>query len=545
MLLEAKSSDVQDAESVRRIAGDAVMMEYTLLKTFPRDIADAHLGGSLHADNLSSWTMEPNEIVHDVRFFFQNGVNPNRTDASRLSFSAPRSLDSALWTVSNVLASSAKETSEAQTLEYFNVFLAPFARGVDPQRIRDALQLFISNAKQLKNIALGLELQMPDFIADKPAIGFSAGPMGKYGEYGEESQLLASLILDVLIEQSQGKPLLNPKITVNMRPTTFADERARALMLKAHRLLLANGLVYFSSLMEKGEEQTVFSSLGCRFAADLNGDWETDTLRTGCGGSVAVNLPRVGYESERDESKFLQLLGERLEMAVRALEIKFLALKLHSGRLLPFLVQNVNGDEYFRLKNSSYLINLVGLDETLEWFYGKNYSDDKASGLVERLSERVLDSCQRERRRHVRLLPSLLPDKEASERLAQLDIDRYGFGKVKHSGTRERPFYSTVKMLGLQMDQASQRPEPVRPGLSRLLGGGGLAMIELGEVERGPEELMAMTEQMTGSKSRGFFAYSRKLTYCANCKKTWVGVQHKCPSCGSTGTLTLYDDYHA
>jgi ribonucleoside-triphosphate reductase len=544
MLLEAKSPNVQDAESVRKIAGDAVMMEYTLLKTFPRDIADAHLGGLLHVDNLSSWTMQPNEIVHDIRFFFQNGVNLQGTGVSQLSFPAPKSLDSALWVVFNVLISSAKETAEAQTLAHFNVFLAPFAKGVDPQRIRDTLQLFISNANHLKNIALGLELRTPNFIADKPAIGSSTGPIGKYGDYEEESQLLASLILDVLIEHSQSRPLLNPKITVNIGPVTLADERARALMLKAHRLVLANGSVYFSGLREKGEEQTVFSSLGCRFAADLNGDWETDTLRVGCGGSVAVNLPRIGYESERDESKFVQLLRERLEMAVRALEIKFLALRQHSGRLLPFLMQNVNGDEYFRLNNSSYLINLVGLDETLEWFYGKGYSDDKASRLVESVSQCSMDSSQKARRRHVRMLPSLLPDMEASERLAQLDIDRYGFGKVRHSGTRERPFYSTVKMLRLQMDQASQRPEPVKLGLSRLLVGGGLTIIELGEVERRPDELTSMTEQTAESKSVGLFAYSRKLTYCANCKKTWIGRQHKCPSCGSTGTLTLYDDYY-
>jgi anaerobic ribonucleoside-triphosphate reductase len=384
---------------------------------------------------------------------------------------------------------------------------------------------------------------VPDFVADKPAIGPSAEPVGKYGDYLEESQLLASLILDVLVEQSKSRPLLNPKITVSIRPLTLADERAKSLMLKTHSLVLANGPVYFSNMMEKGEEQTVFSSLGCRFAADLNGDWETDTLRIGCGGSVALNLPRVGYESERDESKFAQFLGERLEMAVRALEIKFLALKQHSG-LLPFLVQTANGDEYFRLKNCSYVINLVGLDETLEWFYGKNYSDDKASSLVEKVSERVSDSSQRARRRHVRLLPSLLPNTEASERLAQLDIDRYGFGKVKHSGTRERPFYSTVKILKLKMNQASQGLEPVKPGLIRLLDGGGLTMIELGEVEPGPDELSSMTEQMARTKSRRLFAYSRKLTYCANCKKTWNGIQHKCPSCGSTSTLTLYDDYY-
>ena len=540
MLLEAKRPDVRDAESVRKTAGDAAMMEYTLLKTFPRDIADAHLGGLLHVDNLSSWTMEPDDIVHDIRFFFENGVNLEKIDASWLSFPAPRGLDSALWALFNVLISSAKETAEGQTLEYFNVFLAPFVKGVDPQKIKEGLQLFISNTNQLKGIALGLELCVPDFVADRPAVGPSAGPVGKYADYAEESQLLASLVLDVLIEQSQSKPLLNPKIIVSIRPMTLADERAKAMTLKAHRLVLANGPVYFSSTMEKGEEQTVFSSLGCRFATDLNGDWETDTLRTGCGGSVAVNLPRIAYESDREESKFAQLLKDRLEMAVRALEIKSLALRQHSGRLLPFLVQNVNGDEYFRLKNCSYLINLVGLDETLEWFYGKN-SNDKAPSFLEKLSQCALDSIQKTHRRNIRLLPSLLPNKEASQRLAQLDIDRYGFGKVKHSGARERPYYSTLKILKSKMSQASLQAES---SLVRLLDGGGLSMIELEEVERGPDELMSITEQIARSKSTRLFAYSRKLTYCANCKRTWVGIQHKCPSCASTSMLTLYDDYY-
>lgn len=544
MLLEAKSPAPQDAESIRGVAGDTVLMEYVLLKTFPRDIADAHLGGLLHVDNLSSWIMKQNEIVHDIRFFFKNGIDLGRINPLEPSLSAPGSLDSALCTVLNVLERSARETSEGQTLEYFNVLLAPYAKGVDPQKIKEALLLFISNASQTPGISLGLEFDVPDFIANSPAVGSPAKPMGKYADFKEEAQLIASLTLDVLIEKSQSKPVVNPRIIAKIRSKTSADERARALLLKAHRFVLDNGTVYFSNLQKKGEEETVVSGLGHRFAPDLNGDWETDTLRTGCGGSVAVNMPRIAYESEGDESRLVELFKERLEMAVRALEIKFLAIKRHGSRLLPFLMQNVNGDEYFRLENSSYLIDLIGLDETLEWFCGKNYPGDRASHLVEKLSQCILDSTHRARRRQLkRLLPALLPDAEASERLAQLDIDRYGFGKVKHSGTRERPFYSSVKMLRLQIGQDSQRAEPAKPDLSRLVDGGGLTIIELGDVERRPDELMLLTEQIAESHALGFFAYGRKLTYCRNCKKSWIGMQHKCPSCGSTGALTVYDPF--
>ena len=36
----------------------------------------------------------------------------------------------------------------------------------------------------------------------------------------------------------------------------------------------------------------------------------------------------------------------------------------------------------------------------------------------------------------------VLGDAEAADRLAQLDIDKYGVAKVKFSGTREKPYYS-------------------------------------------------------------------------------------------------------
>jgi len=543
MLMDTRGPTFRDAESIREMAGDAVLREFMLLKTFPRDIADAHLAGSLHISNLSSWTMKPAEIVHDLRFFYQNGLELEKIDALQPSLSPPHNLESALSTTLNVLTHSAKETAEAQTLEYFNVFLAPFIRGVDPQRIRDALQLFIHNVNQCANTSLSLELTTPSFIADKPAIGLLGKPIGNYGDMAEEAQLLASLILDILIEQSQNKPLLNPKIVVKIRAETFTDERARALLLKAHGLA-DKGLIYFAYLLKKGNEQTVFSGFGRKFMPDLNGDWEIDTLRTGCLGSVAVNLPRIAYECEQDEAKFLQLLKERLEMASRALEIKHAALKQNGGRLLPFLMQNVNGDQYFRLDYSSRLINLVGLKEMLESFHGRTYQPEKAAPLVEKISQCMSDAIHRaSRKRAKRVLSSMLPDSEASERLAQMDIDRYGFGRVKYSGARERPFYSTIRALPFEASRGPSEYYVIESKLSILNAGGNLTVMELGEAEHKPDELMSLTKQVMEEYDLDFFTYSRKLTYCTNCKRSWFGLLHKCPSCSATGTLVAYDRF--
>ena len=538
-LIDAKSKTSEGSASIHETAGETVLKEYILLNVFPRDIADAHLSGSLHVKGLSSWILKPSEIMHDLRFFFQNGLNMEKINVLLPSYPPPQNLESALSIVFNVLLHSAKEIGETQTVGYFNVFLAPFVKAVEPTRIKEALRLFIVNISQYVNASLDLELTVPDFIADKPAFGPFGNHIGKYGDFIEETQLLASLILEIFAEESLRKPLFNPKIIFKVRPETFADEKAKATLLKAHHLASEKGMSYFANLLEKDQKYSVFSSSGFRLKADLNGDWEIDTLRTGCLGYVTINLPRIAYESGKDKAKFFEVFRERFEMATRALEIKDKALKQHGNGLLPFLMQNVNGDHYFRLENCSRIINLAGLKEAVEAFYEKNtYDSEKSLELAQEIIQNIQASTHKISRKRGKLLsPAIQPDFEASERLVQLDIERYGIGKVRFSGTRERPFYSTVNKLIFQDDKIPSESLTFEQKM-RGLDGGNLTVIELGEAEHKPDELMSLTKQIFESYKMGFLTYNRKLTYCVNCKKSWFGLLHKCPSCEATSTLT-------
>ena len=543
-LIDTKSKTSEGSASIHETAGETVLKEYILLHVFPRDIADAHLSGSLHIHGLSSWILKPSEIMHDLRFFFQNGLNLEKINALQPSYSPPQNLESALSIAFNVLLHSVKEIDETQTIDYFNVFLAPFVKGMDFSEIKEALRLFITNINQHVNASLGLELTIPDFIADKPAFGPSGKHVGKYADFFEESQILASLIFEIFAEESVRKPLFNPKIILKMRPETFADEKAKAMLLKAHQLASEKGLPYFANMLEKDQKYSVFSSSGFRLKADLNGDWEIDTLRTGCLGYVTINLPRITYESGKDKTKFFEIFRERFEMATRALEIKDRALKQHGKGLLPFLMQSVNGDHYFRLENCSRIINLAGLKEALEAFNEKSIREsEKKLEFAEEIMQNILAYIQKiGRKRGKRLSTAIMLDFEASERLVQLDIERYGIAKVRFSGTREKPFYSTISKLILQDGKISPEPSIFERKM-RGVHGGNLTVIDLGEVERKPDELMSLTKQIFEVYNMEFLTYNRKLTYCVNCKRSWFGLLHKCPSCGSTSTLTVFDRF--
>lgn len=535
-ILEVKNKNLQGPVSVQEIAGETVLREYTLLNVLPRDIADAHLSGSLHINDLGHWILKPSEIMHDIRFFFQNGLNLEKINVLQPSYPPPKNLNSALFMILNIILHSSREVGKIQTLDYFNVFLAPFLEDVKPDKIKEALRLFIYNASQYGNASLGLELTIPDFMVKKEALGPYGRVIGKYGDFIEEIRLLASLILEIIAEESINKPLLNPKVILKIRPDAFSDEKTKAILLKAHLLASERGILYFANLLGKNQKYSVFSTSGFRLNTDSEDDWEIDTLRSGCIGCVTVNVPRIAYDSGKERTKFFEIFRERLEMATRALEIKDQSLKNHGKDLLPFLTQTANGDRYFRIEKASCIINLTGLRETAELF------SENASTIIEEIIQNTEALTQRgSKRLEKRLLPALLPNFEASKRLAQLDIERYGVAKVRFSGTKEKPFYSTEDKLIFRDGKIQSDHLTFKQKTRSLQSGGSLTVIELGESECKPDELTMLTKELFDGENVEFLIYTRNLTYCANCKSSWISILHKCPSCGSVSTLTFYD----
>jgi anaerobic ribonucleoside-triphosphate reductase len=117
---------------------------------------------------------------------------------------------------------------------------------------------------------------------------------------------------------------------------------------------------------------------------------------------------------------------------------------------------------------------------------------------------------------------------------------------VKNSGTRENPFYSSTRRLNLQNGDFPIISSEFLENDQKLDGlklGGSLSIIELEDHQYEAGELMKLTEHLLGNSHLEFFTYNRIMTYCDNCRKSWYGVLHKCPSCGSISTLITYDRF--
>jgi anaerobic ribonucleoside-triphosphate reductase len=528
-------------EAVHRAAGDAVIEEYTLLNVLPRDVADAHVAGAIHLDNLGNWILKPKEIMHDLRFFLKNGISQTKK-AQTIGFSAPpKTLDSALAVAFNVLKTASEEVGGEQTIDFFNLFLAPYTRNLPPEEVKEKLRLFLYNLNQGATVAVsfGLELIVPEFLREIIAVG----GQGKYGDYEDESRRLAAALLELILEESKGKPVFNPSLIIKLRLEALDKNECQPILLQAHQLAIFTGTPYFANLCPEKQRHSSYAASGCRLSAEWKNDWELDTMRTGNLDTVAVNLPRIAYQCEGKQAKFLPLLDEQLEVAVKALEIKYQLIKqrLDEG-LLPFLLQNSGEGGYFRRENVTRVVSLAGLSEAVNALFGKPlHKDTEALKFAEKIAEAVGASVRENSRKpENRTVWSLASSAEVARRFASLDAERFGWAKINAQGGKEQPYYTNVGVVPRALDVSWQDRLATEESFHKLASGGHLTLLPFPEKEFSAEELLSTTKQTVTTYGVGLFAYDELLSYCANCKRLDHRMLQKCPNCGSVDSLITF-----
>jgi anaerobic ribonucleoside-triphosphate reductase len=211
------------------------------------------------------------------------------------------------------------------------------------------------------------------------------------------------------------------------------------------------------------------------------------------------------------------------------------------------LLQKAEGDNYFRLENCNRLINLVGFWEAIETVTEKSPNTPESQAFAKEIIDSTLAFKQKLTKKYGRrLYPVLIGNHKAAERLAQLDVERFGVAKVKFSGTRDNPYYSSLNRIPIKAAQTLSAPVDTLEStqlLRGLSGGGSLDLYELEDAEFQASDLLDLTKGVIDTQTSAFFTYNRTLSFCGNCKKTYYRTLHKCPVCNSTSTLTTFDRF--
>lgn len=535
-------NDYPSPERVHALAGDAVFEEYMYLKVLPRTIADAHLSGAIHINNANYWVLRPADIQHDIRPFLRGKIPVDGTGLSLPTYPAPRSLKGALYTIDALLYSSSSLCSNAQSIGFFNVFLAPFIKDMKEAEIKNTLRDFLYGVNEKFNgitsssIAFNLELEIPEFL-EKVKAPSPDGEKGVYGDYSDQALRLLGVLLD-LMNESDGasKPLLNPALFIKMRKKALATNAANECLMKGYTLAERWGNIFFVNQTLPWQTDNVsYNSNLSRMDSSWK-DWESGTLRVGALDNITINLPRIAYESKGDDDKFYEKLKEMLELAKEALVIKRQVLndRIQSDSLLPLFRAELDGTGYFRLNDSPGIISYVGLPEAVKYHTGLDISDSEDALRFAAKVVGQMDEYSSRSQPTIRLLSSSITFEPAAQRLTNLDIVA---GYVKPKAAECYTEHSNLPLTVAIPLKSRLKIEEIFQQITR---GGHLFDIHLSEPFPTDNLLANYTKRMFETTGIGLLTFTRDYTYCFHCETVTYGFHAKCPKCAYDGNRLVF-----
>lgn len=533
--------DYPSPDRVHALAGDAVYEEYMYLKVLPRTIADAHLSGAIHINNANYWVLRPADIQHDVRPFLRGKIPADGTGLCLPAHPVPKSFRGALYTIDTLLQSSSALCSNAQSVGFFNIFLAPYVKEMKELEIKSALRDFLYSLNEKFNgitnasVAFNLELEVPEFLEKVKATG-PEGEKGVYGDYTDQALRLLDALLE-LMNESDGasKPLLNPALFIKMRKKAISTNAAAECLMKGYELAERWGNVFFvNQTLPWQTENVSYNSNLSRMDSSWK-DWESGTIRVGSLDNITINLPRVAYESRGDDDKFYEKLKELLELAKEALVIKRQVIndRIQSDNLLPLLRAEVDGAPYFRLNDSPGSISYVGLPEAVKYHTGLDIQDNEDALRFATKVVGQMDEFSRSQP-SIRLLSSSITFEPAALRLTNLDTVA-GYLKPKASTC-----YTEHSNLPLAVAIPLKSRLRIEEVFQQITRGGHLFDIHLSEPFPTDNLLANYTRRMFETTAIGLLTFTRDYTYCFHCKTVTYGFHSKCPKCSYDGNNLVF-----
>ncbi len=535
-------------ETIHKLAADAVFSQYALLSTLSPHLADAHMSGEIHIHELEYFITRPFCQEHDLRFFLRTGLVVDGQGVHTSVAGPARHPEVAILHAAKALAAAQTNWAGGQGYDFFNVWLAPFMRGLSYERVKQLAQMFIYEMSQMYVArggqtvfsSIALECSVPRVAQEIPAVlpGGTVGP-DVYGDYTDEANMFFNAILDVYLRGDyRGKPFNFPKPEIKIRPEYLGKYDSE--YLKAAELAAKFGSPYFLNLCPSYMPDIVNSQC-CRIILTPDSDEEEDfrqgKVRMGSLGVITVNLPRIAYESNGDDQIFFETLDERMDLAKEALEIKRDVIKKRLGEgALPFASMDCGGEPYLKISKQVLNIGFIGLNEALKAHLGEELHETpnawrfglKVIGhMVDRAEEYSNET-------GARFGVLQTPAESTCHRLALIDRKLYGDKAVVQGDVRNGSvYYTNSSHVKPSADISFGQRIKIEASFHPLTRGGAIMHIWLGEANPTPEAIFSLTKRIATRTLAAYFTYTKDLTICTRCSKVESGLLPKCPNCGS------------
>ena len=468
--------------------GRIVFAEHLLTSTLPKDMADAHLSGDLHITNPGLWSILPDTIFINVKALIEDGIDLKGKYLNVCRIPPVKTLNNLSSALSMIIALISKEASQEVVMD-------------------DLIPLLSKYSKNLPE----LERKLVDsFTTSFTSIGYN------------KTSTVVSFRIPLGTDQKIVKTLLSAyKIYVKLTPIpkiglVIDYEKGKITDVSGilSEIITLGGNVMFAK--HKTSQQGVICT-------------KNSTSTVLHLGSLSINLPRLAFESNKDETYFRARLALLMKPALDSMDLR----KKSVSNLIRLGVNPILAANTQQMQRSmvSLVINLVGLDNAVYGILGfKN--DKRGQEILHKVIETAVDiASKKEKELGINIIISMTPS-DGSERFITLDGGKYGKNSVQQITDTETYSEGIVFDIDKLSNLAGKSAEIVECNkISKILNGGLLIRImipkgtKVGEIKKVIEK---------GANLTGSFKPVMQVPICGNCGFKDEKLGDKCPTCKST-----------
>ena len=493
--LEGMNNGVEDLQFA---ISQKVLAEQLISSTLPKDLADSHLSGDLHITNPGAWSLIPDTIFVNIKEIFEDGVNlgGKYLDVPRVPSSGQ--LGNLAISLSIMISLLSKEASREVVLDGLVALFANHSSAPDlEQNITNA---FVAASPTSKHNDPGTVVSVRLQLGSDPET--TAAIIGAYKNY---TRITPTPKIGLIID--------------------YGKEAVSGVSGQISEIILLGGRVSFIN----GH----MSSSGLATGSKRNHGPVSVALQ-----SVSINLPRLAFESNKDETYFRARLALLMKPALAAMALRKKGiLDLTRKGLHPILAQNI---QFMQRNSVSLIINLVGLKEAVFGILG--YKNDKEGReILQKVITTAVDVGNKSGKDLGDPVFVCMIDTDSSARFAGLDGEKYGKNSVIGS-PEDRSYSQGVTINASEIHQYTGRSEPISESnrFSRFLNGGVSITLQI-DRDAGYETVKDSIEKMSELVSH--FRPVKDIVMCNECGFKDEPFEDRCPRCNSRYTASNQNDF--
>lgn len=475
-------------ESLLFNTGQIVFAEYLLTNTLPKDIADSHLSGDLHISRPGLWSLLPDSIFINIKELIEDGIDLKGKALSVSKLASTKTLSNLSTALSMIISLIAKEASQEVVMDGLVPLLSKYSKNLSELEEK-LVNSFIMSSTAFK-------------LNKTPTIVSFTLPLGV-------EQKIVNVVLSAYKTYVEITPLPRIGLIINYEKGKITD--------------VSNILAEISSL---GGE-IIFAK------HNISQNGVTRLKSTGSStlhlGSLSINLPRLAFESNKDETYFRARLALLMKPALASMSLR----KKNISELIrlgmnPILAANT---QYMQRCSTSLVINLVGLRDAVFGILGFN-DDKQGQEVLHKVLETAVDIALKKGKELGTDVLVTMSKSDGSDRFISLDEEKYGKNSILKITDDETYTEGIVIDASTLADLTIKNPQIVECNhMAKTLNGGLFTQVKIPngskitEIKKNIEKISSLTSS---------FKLIMRVPLCGNCGLKDQGLVDKCPTCKSS-----------